>query len=557
MASPASFFLEPRGDGRGHQFRSLEALRILLDITPPYRTCLAHAPFARNAPHCSRPVNQKKAATVAGLLDTLLRTRIPSTAADVLLKTLSTCAVCGITGWHQNKAAEVQSQWRNRLWDEYLRMHGLEPRLWRGNSPPITTLGWETNLEIAWREQGYDSEDGDDEYNYGDSDADDDGSDSDESAELDDSDESDDDDDDDDHNDDDSQGLFNEGVQSSDATTSSLDVWEDGSAFDGTESWSSEDVATPNTSSSDLDESLAEETDMTPDTTTDFDQRSSDGFFTWSEEQNEGGNTDEDSFADDLLAIGSDIFSDSDEISASPPSSRGSPARIPKRHLDFRPYPQAPSPASQLMQFLNLMTQTVSHRRRFAGFIYGFARPSQPGFLKIGVVKGTVVPQRLFPDPVDHRLATWKVQCGHPVVEVFRKRIVCDAAERIESLVHLALREYRRVEDPPCRRCERRKNDAKARHAGPRSGGNHDEWFEVETQTAMRVVHLLAAFSDRLPYDKFGRLVDFWSNKAEEKKVRVGPGDTVKGWLEMIPRLAEEHTRTELDNIIGRFRTLG
>jgi len=112
------------------------------------------------------------------------------------------------------------------------------------------------------------------------------------------------------------------------------------------------------------------------------------------------------------------------------------------------------------------------------------------------------------------------------------------------------------VEDPPCRRCERRKKAVRERHGGQRSGGKHDEWFEAETQTAMRVVHLLVTFADQRPYDKFGKLIDFWSDKAEEMKKLVRPGDTVKGWLEMLPRLAEEHMRTELDNIISRFYRL-
>ena len=412
----------------------------------------------------------------------------------------------------------------------------------------MTIYGWETYLEIARLQQGYDSEDESNEDGGNDSNSggsvESDGDDDDGSTDG----ESDDDDDDDDN--DDNQGIWNTAAQSLDDTTSNSGEWQDSSGFDDTESLSSEGIATPDTSVSDPDESLAEEADLTPDTTTDFDQISTDHHQTEPEEQNEG-DTDEDSDADDFLALGSDIFSDSGETNTSS-STGGRPAQ-----LGFRLYPQAPSPGSQLMQLLNLMTQTVSHRRRYAGYIYGFARPSSPGFLKIGVVKDTVIPRRLHPDPVDHRLATWQAQCGHPIVEVFRKRIICDAAERIESLVHLALREYRRVEDPPCRRCERRKRAARARCGGQRSGGSHDEWFEVDTETAMRVVDLLAAFSDRQPYDSFGKLIDFWSNKAEQKKKNVGPGDTIYGWLQTIPRLAEEQTRAELDDIIGRFCILG
>lgn len=49
---------------------------------------------------------------------------------------------------------------------------------------------------------------------------------------------------------------------------------------------------------------------------------------------------------------------------------------------------------------------------------------------------------------------------------MFRERIVCNAAERIERLIHLALREYWKVEDPPYKRCERRKKAVRERHGG-------------------------------------------------------------------------------------------
>lgn len=179
------------------------------------------------------------------------------------------------------------------------------------------------------------------------------------------------------------------------------------------------------------------------------------------------------------------------------------------------------------------MTQTVSQHRRYTGVLYGFARPAAPGMLKIGVVKDRVVAGRPFADPVDHRLATWQAQCGHRVIEVFRKPIACNAAERIERLVHQALREYRRVEDPPCRPCERRKTASKARTGGGRcSGGQHNEWFEVDVETALHVVDLWAIFAERQPYDRFGKLLDFWSARVEAS---IRPGDTVKSWQEKIP----------------------
>lgn len=233
-------------------------------------------------------------------------------------------------------------------------------------------------------------------------------------------------------------------------------------------------------------------------------------------------------------------------LSPRPPASASPPA-------GFRIYPQAPNPTSQLKELLNLMTQTVSQHRRYTGVLYGFARPSAPGMLKIGVVKDRVVARWPFADPVDHRLATWQAQCGHSVIEVFRKPIACNAAERIERLVHQALREYRRVEDPPCRPCERRKTASKARTGGGRcSGGQHNEWFEVDVETALHAVDLWAIFAERQPYDRFGKLLDFWSTRVE---AGIRPGDTVKSWQEKVPWVAllDRLPPTEVEDLISHF----
>ncbi|KAK0741433.1 hypothetical protein B0T18DRAFT_432538 [Schizothecium vesticola] len=577
MGPPASHCLERCDGGRDYRFRSPQALRALLGLSPPYDKCLAHAPYARNAPHCSRPVNRAKAASVPSLLGSLQRARVPSTTAEVLLKTLSTHAVCGITGWHQNKAVEVYLGWQRELWEECLHLNGLDPRQWGKQVPSMT--GWACGLNRARREQGWEDDENEDEDTEDEDTEDEDTEDGDieddyteeEFSEENDSDE------------DDIVSLSGGTLTDSDVASDfdgrdiSFDIEEDDSS-------SEEIVATPDTTISDLDGDSPDFTDSqdtpshgsvptspisayysttgtesTPDTVDEPPAISAGDAAAGSDEsevQEEGGSSDVDEFTTHLLDIDVEIFQKADTAvgSASVPSilSPGPPAPA-SPPAGFCLYPQAPSPASQLKQLLNLMTQTVSQQRRYTGVLYGFARPSAQGMLKIGVVKDRVVAERPFADPVDHRLATWQAQCGHPVVEVFRRPIACAAAERIESLVHLALREYRRVEDPPCGRCERRKRASRARTGGRCSGGKHDEWFEVDVETAKRAVELWTAFAEQLPYDRYGRLLDFWSAKVEAAKARIRPGDTVKSWQEAIPRLIEECTRTELEDLISRL----
>ena len=67
---------------------------------------------------------------------------------------------------------------------------------------------------------------------------------------------------------------------------------------------------------------------------------------------------------------------------------------------------------------------------------------------------------------------------------------------------------------------------------------------------------LWALFAEQLPYDRFGRLGDFWSQKIDDERGRVGEGDSAMGWLEKMPRLVEELRRLELDSIIGPFMSM-
>ncbi|KAK4159934.1 hypothetical protein QBC43DRAFT_326359 [Cladorrhinum sp. PSN259] len=221
------------------------------------------------------------------------------------------------------------------------------------------------------------------------------------------------------------------------------------------------------------------------------------------------------------------------------------------------------SPLAQLNQLLNKVTETVPHTGRCTGYIYAFARPSLPGFLKIGFVEEKDKANRPYTDPVDSRLARWKAQCGQPVTEVFRRHIDCNGVNRIESLVHLTLKEYRRVQAPPCQPCEKRKETAKSG-----SGGNHKEWFEIDPQTAERVVHAWASFAKgsespakESPYDAYGRLDDFWTVNIDAEKKRIADTtitrsrskEPIKVWFEtrMQRFLEENDTRLAFDSILS------
>lgn len=224
-----------------------------------------------------------------------------------------------------------------------------------------------------------------------------------------------------------------------------------------------------------------------------------------------------------------------EEDSASSPTKKG-----------FRVYNPQLTPTENMKSILNTILQHSGPRNRAPGYIYAFTRPSLPGFLKIGYTNAVHNPDRPYPDPVDFRLARWASDCGHPVVEAFRAYMPC-AAERMESLIHQTLREYRRVEDPGCRPCQRRRGGG---------SGAHDEWFEVDVEVAQRVVSSWALFSAQRPYDSFGMPVGFWARKMEREQRRARDVLDVGEWLKRIPRYIEEMMRLDFRSIIGSTRCL-
>lgn len=153
-------------------FENVEAVRDFLGLERPFSRCHAFAPYALNSPHCSRPTNRAGRSKVSRLLANLTMTAIPSRTAAELLEQLSRCSVCGITGWHQNKAKDVYVEWVERLWIKFLHAHSLsQADVALTSSAAVLGFGvpgcWETAVSSAhgerlrasmearaWRERG-------------------------------------------------------------------------------------------------------------------------------------------------------------------------------------------------------------------------------------------------------------------------------------------------------------------------------------------------------------------------------------------------------------------
>ena len=441
MASP--FFLVPDGNRHGCKFHSIERLCSFLNLAHPYRKCVAYAPKARKAPpDCTRLLNKSKETVVRDLLAELSTITIPSTRAARLLETLSSHTVCGRS--HKNKATEVHNKWLNKLWEEYMLVHGLYPQLWHLPVKHLSQEAWEGDLEEA-RKQQQGSDEDEDESDRSEADLDsDDGFSDDESVSTPDTTISD----------------FGESPLDQDLpapSQSSLSCnW--GLVIDGANSTTGPssrrtgskttqsavsaddlvDLDACSVSSSDsgstasIDETPApplqevvvvesEGTDQVGETSEvgeteedeetdgygegweviedtddkglveDFEDHSDSDFNNETNDPSESEPEGYD-FATSLLALDSSIFSSSPPTLPSPPTSSSSSAPITNpnpNHLVptvFIAYPQPRTPLSHLRQLLETISQTVTRRSRRPGFIYGYTHHSLPGFIKIGFV---------------------------------------------------------------------------------------------------------------------------------------------------------------------------
>ena len=152
------------------------------------------------------------------------------------------------------------------------------------------------------------------------------------------------------------------------------------------------------------------------------------------------------------------------------------------------------------------------------GSVYIFSRSDTPGLFKIGYTKN---------EPAK-RLSYIGRQCHY--TPHLRFSIRCKHARRLESLVHKYFHKERRRETSGCGLCNN----------GRGCQTVHKEWFEVELNTVVRVLKMLAGWIDGMqPYEN-GFLRQSWVDKM--KSVRVGVVDMDDAWSEyfLSPTIAVE-----------------
>ncbi|KAH8821324.1 T5orf172 domain-containing protein [Xylogone sp. PMI_703] len=162
------------------------------------------------------------------------------------------------------------------------------------------------------------------------------------------------------------------------------------------------------------------------------------------------------------------------------------------------------------------------------GYIYvlkapDYFRQNFPGknpLVKIGMAKD-----------VDARIKSLKSKCGitdlklvddknHRAVHVYWK---------VEQLVHIELRNFRRV--------------LKCKNCGAKSGNKteHQEWFEISEELALKTVERWRRFVELNPYDENGALRDFWSSRLKSRDMKLlRSQDDTEEWNERWTRWLDE-----------------
>jgi hypothetical protein len=124
------------------------------------------------------------------------------------------------------------------------------------------------------------------------------------------------------------------------------------------------------------------------------------------------------------------------------------------------------------------------------GWIYIFESPKEaPAHVKIG---------KTLNDPQKRR-AEWE-SCGLPLLEVEDSyRNAFDHYSLVESLIKAELHN------------ERRKYKCSHEHHAPKKWVEHEEWYEIDTQTALKSVHRWRHWIlEQAPFDENGLLTPYW-----------------------------------------------
>lgn len=153
----------------------------------------------------------------------------------------------------------------------------------------------------------------------------------------------------------------------------------------------------------------------------------------------------------------------------------------------------------------------VGPGERSLGTVYIYSVPNSFGQVKIGYTSVNA----------KFRVDAWEKKCGHPTMLQYplteTDKILVPHAHRVEKLVHIDLKKYRRKE-LGCETC----------------GGCHDEWFEIPLPDAIATVRKWSAWMRRIPYEEtlFTR-----SNGRTQNLTETSQWTLKEGYLDSLPAL--------------------
>jgi hypothetical protein len=177
----------------------------------------------------------------------------------------------------------------------------------------------------------------------------------------------------------------------------------------------------------------------------------------------------------------------------------------------FTPFPQ-----DWDVTLNSVLKDDIPYDEPSAGFVYVFAWPSKPGFLKIGYTGKSV----------QDRFDYWKDH--HPGLE-FVCSISVPYPKRIETLIHLELRESRH-EIIICRYCH----------------NLHNEWFQVSKDLAFETLTSWKSITTREAlYTKNGQLGGWWAAELRNNSNEYNSA-YLTSLLDESDRLAEAKRQAEL-----------
>jgi hypothetical protein len=163
-----------------------------------------------------------------------------------------------------------------------------------------------------------------------------------------------------------------------------------------------------------------------------------------------------------------------------------------------------------------VLKDDIPYDDAFTGFVYVFAWPSKPGFLKIGYTARSI----------QDRFDYWKEH--HPGLK-FVCSIFVSYPKRIEALIHLELR-YTRHEIIICHYCH----------------NLHNEWFQVSEDVARETLTAWKQITTREAlYTEFGQLGGWWAAELRNSSNEHNSA-YLTSLLDESDRLAELERQAEL-----------